>query len=177
MAGFPALTPRSMGRICHEGRRLIDSLLAIDIPIVGAVNGRAWVHAELALLSNIVVASQDASFRDIAHFTLGVVPGDGVHVVWPMLLGPTRGSYFLLTGETIDAAEAARLGLVNEIVPRDHLMPRARELAGILAAKPPMARRYARMLLTHEFRRRMSQQLSHGLALEGLAMLDQDQSG
>jgi enoyl-CoA hydratase/carnithine racemase len=176
MTGFPPLTPRSMGRICHEGQRLIDSLLSIDIPVVGAVNGRAWVHAELALLSNIVVAAEDASFRDVAHFTLGAVPGDGVHVAWPMLLGPTRGSYFLLTGETIDAAEASRLGLVNEVVPRDRLMLRAWELAGMLAKKPPMTRRYARMLLTYEFKRRMGEQLSHGLALEGLAMLDQDRS-
>jgi hypothetical protein len=54
------------------------------------------------------------------------------------------------------------------------LLPRARALAAELVARPPMARRYARMLLTHEFRRRMSEQLSNGLALEGLAMLDQE---
>jgi enoyl-CoA hydratase/carnithine racemase len=176
MAGFPPFTPRAIGQICYEGHRLIDSLLNIDVPVIGAVNGRAWIHAELALLSNIVLASDDASFRDIAHFSLGVVPGDGVHVVWPALLGPTRGSYFLLTGETIDARQAQQLGLVHEIVPPDQLLTRARVLAEELAARPPMVRRYTRILLTHELKRRMGEQLSHGLALEGLAMLDREGS-
>ncbi len=176
MSGFPPFTPRAIGQICYEGRRLIDALLNIDIPVIGAVNGRAWVHAELALLSNIVIASDAASFRDIAHFSLGVVPGDGVHVVWPTLLGPTRGSYFLLTGETIDTRQAQQLGLVNEIVPRDQLLTRARAVAEELLARPPMTRRYARMLLTAELKRRMGEQLGQGLALEGLAMLDREGS-
>jgi enoyl-CoA hydratase/carnithine racemase len=177
MTGFPPFTPRAIGQICHEGQRLMESLLNIDIPVIGAVNGRAWVHAELALLSNIVLASSASSFRDIAHFSLGVVPGDGVHVVWPALLGPTRASYFLLTGQTIPAREAQDLGLINEILPADGLLPRAHALAEEMLTRPPMARRYARMLLTHNFRRRMGEQLGHGLALEGLAMLDREESG
>jgi enoyl-CoA hydratase/carnithine racemase len=177
MAGFPPFTPRAIGQICYEGQRLIDALLAINVPVIGAVNGRAWVHAELALLSNIVLASETSSFRDIAHFSLGVVPGDGVHVVWPALLGPTRGSYFLLTGQTIEAHEARELGLVNEVLPSHRLLPRAHALARELLARPPMARRYARMLLAQDFKRRMGEQLSHGLALEGLAMLDREEGG
>lgn len=79
--------------------------------MIGAVNGPAHMHAELVVLSNIVVASETASFQDAPHFANGVVPGDGVHIVWPMLLGPTRGSYFLLTNEIIDARQALELGV------------------------------------------------------------------
>jgi enoyl-CoA hydratase/carnithine racemase len=170
LSQFPEVTPRFFLDLWHEARRLLDNLLAINVPVIGAVNGRAHVHAELALLSNIVVASETASFQDAPHFANGVVPGDGVHIVWPMLLGPTRGSYFLLTNEIIDAAKARDLGIVNEVVPFDQLHARAWELAEAIAAKPIMARHFSRTLLTHEMKRQMHEQLSHGFALEGLGM-------
>lgn len=138
--------------------------------VIGAVNGPAHIHAELAVLSNVVVASETASFQDAPHFANGVVPGDGVHIVWPMLLGPTRGSYFLLTNEIIDARKALELGIVNEVVPFDQVNARAWALAEQIAAKPIMARHFARTLLTHDMKRQMHEQLSHGFALEGLAM-------
>jgi enoyl-CoA hydratase/carnithine racemase len=174
VASFGELTPRGALHIVQEGRRLHESLLNIEIPVIGAVQGRAWVHAELPLLSNIVIASEDASFRDAAHFTLGVVPGDGVHVLWPALLGPTRGSYFLLTGETLDAQQAKALGVVNEVVARADLLTRAWAVAEELASRPPIARRYARLLLVQEMKRRFNEQLGLGLALEGIGLLDRE---
>ena len=170
LGSFPAMTPRLFLDLWHEARRLLDNLLAINVPVIGAVNGRAHVHAELVLLSNIVVASDTASFQDAPHFANGVVPGDGVHIYWPMLLGPTRGSYFLLTNEIIDPRKALDLGIVNEVVPFGQVHARAWALAEQIAAKPIMARHFSRTLLTHEMKRRMHEQLSHGFALEGLAM-------
>lgn len=120
-------------RIVEEGAALLNNLLAIPVPVIAAVNGPALIHAEIAVLSDIVLAASHAEFADIQHALFGVVPGDGVHTVWPMLLGPNRGRYFLLTGERIGAAEAKRLGVVAEVLPADLLMPRARELAHGLA--------------------------------------------
>jgi enoyl-CoA hydratase/carnithine racemase len=157
-----------------EAKRLLDNLLAIEVPVIGAVNGPAHIHAELLVLSNIVIASDTASFADIAHFPYGVVPGDGVHIVWPALLGPTRASYFLLTGQILSAQQGLDLGFVNEVVPFDQVNARAWALAGEIAAKPIMARHFARTLLTHDMKRRMLEQLSHGFALEGMAMLDRE---
>ena len=75
-------------RIFKEGKDLLQNLLEIEVPVIAAVNGPAWVHAELATLSDIVVASERATFADKAHAPNGVVPGDGVHIWWQMLLGP-----------------------------------------------------------------------------------------
>jgi enoyl-CoA hydratase/carnithine racemase len=61
-------------------------------------------------------------------------------------------------------------GLVNEVLPREELMPRARELAHEIMQQPEMNRRYARLLLTEQLRRQLNELLPYGLALEGLAI-------
>ena len=61
-------------------------------------------------------ASEDVTFQDSAHFINGLIPGDGMHVLFPMLLGLNRGRYFLLTGQTIDAQKALELGVVSEVL-------------------------------------------------------------
>ncbi|MDB4872727.1 MAG: Enoyl-CoA hydratase/isomerase, partial [Gemmatimonadales bacterium] len=108
--GRPSAAVMDEGRF--EGNRLLGSLLAIEVPVIAAVNGPVDVHAELALLSDIVLCAPDTYFQDAAHVPSGLVPGDGVQIVFPMLLGANRGRYFLLTGEKIGAQEAQRLGLV-----------------------------------------------------------------
>ena len=158
-------------RIHEEGVALLENLLAIPVPVIGAVNGPATLHAELAVLSDIVLAADHAEFADLAHGIHGVVPGDGVHVVWPMLLGPNRGRYFLLTGERIGAAEAKALGVVGEVMPQAELMPRARELAEGLARHPIRFLRHTRAVLIHQLRRRMGEELRFGLGAEALATL------
>jgi enoyl-CoA hydratase/carnithine racemase len=85
-------------------------MLDVDVPIVGAVNGPARVHAELPLLSDVVIASESAVFQDAVHFERGVVPGDGVHTLWPLWLGPNRGRYFLLMGQETGAEGRSHSG-------------------------------------------------------------------
>lgn len=156
-------------RIMREGRSLLMNLLDIPVPVIAAVNGPATIHAELALLSDIVLASDTAVFAD-DHFAYGTVPGDGVHIIWPLLLGHNRGRYFLLTGQRINAEEAHALGLVNEVLNEQQLMPRARELAGDLAGKPAEVLRYTRAVLTQTLKRKLLDELGYGLAMEGLAL-------
>ena len=87
--------------------------------MIAAVNGPALIHAELALLCDIVLAT-GCGFRFLPHFPGGLVPGSSVHVVFPLLLGANRGRYFLLMGEKIDAKEAKHLGLVGEEMPPEN---------------------------------------------------------
>ena len=153
--------------IWWEGKRLLTNLIDIDVPVIGVVNGPATVHAEMAVMSDIVLASDTAVFADAPHFAYSTVPGDGVHVVWENLLGTNRGRYFLLTAQTIDALEAQRLGIVSEILPADAVLGRAHELAQNLASRPLSVLRYTRTALTMRLRRMLLDGLSHGLALEG----------
>ncbi len=164
------MTPQEWGDLGWESKGLLTNLLAIDVPMISAVNGPAVRHAELPIMCDIVLASENASFQDSAHFIGGLVPGDGVHVVFPMVMGLNRGRYFLLTGQVIHAQEAKDVGLVNEVLPPDELLPRAWELARQILEQPELNRRYARILLTEQLRRQIAELLPYGLALEGLAL-------
>ena len=110
------------------------------------------MHAELAALCDIVIASATAEFQN-SHFDWGVVPGDGCHVVWPMILGPNRGRHSLLTSQKIGAAEALRLGIVSELVEPQDLMARAQEIAAHISARPVLFTRYTRSLFPQPFKR------------------------
>ncbi len=164
--------PADWDSIYWEGKRLLRNLLDIEVPVIGAVNGPATIHAELALLSDVTLAADTAVFRDQAHIPFATVPGDGVHVVWQELLGTNRGRYFLLTGQTLSARDALALGVVNEVLAPDLLMPRAYELARQLAGLPTLTLRYSRVALTRRLKRLLEESLADGLALEGLAALE-----
>jgi enoyl-CoA hydratase/carnithine racemase len=162
----------TMDKIHWEGRHLLMNLLNIEVPVISAVNGPAWRHSEIPLLGDIVLAAEHAAFQDSAHFVSELVPGDGVHIVYPMLLGLNRARYFLLTGQVIGAQEARELGMVAEVLPADKLMARAWELAETLAKRPPLLLRYTRLLFTEHLRKRMHELLGYGLAMESLAVMD-----
>jgi enoyl-CoA hydratase/carnithine racemase len=163
-----AMTPAKWNKIYSHGKRLLQRLLDIEVPVIGVVNGPATVHAELAVLSDIVLAADHAYFRDAPHFRYGTVPGDGVHIIWMAILGPNRGRYFLLTGQRLSAQEALQLGVVNEVLPSVDLLSRARELAAQLARQPDTTLRYTRDALTQTLKGALLSDLGYGLALEGL---------
>lgn len=171
--GSLASRPRQWDPVYWEGKQLLTNLLDIEVPMISAINGPALRHSEIPLLCDIVLASEDAEFQDSAHFPNGMVPGDGMHIVYPLLLGLNRGRYFLLTGQVIDARRALDLGLVGEVLPRDRLLPRAWELAEQFAQQPPLLLRYTRVLLTQQIKKQMHDLLGYGLALEGMAVIDQ----
>jgi enoyl-CoA hydratase/carnithine racemase len=171
-AARPGGSPRRWDAVYWEGKHLLQNLLDIEVPMIAAVNGPALRHSELPLLCDIVLAAEHAEFQDSAHFPNGLVTGDGMHIVYPLLLGTNRGRYFLLTGQILSARQAQEVGLVNEVLPRERLLSRAWELAEQLARQPPLTLRYARVVLTQELKRQVLDLLGYGLALEGLGALD-----
>ena len=151
------------------GRMLVENVLSVDVPIISAVNGPCSIHAEVPLLADIVLASETAYFQDLAHFPRGLVPGDGSHVLWPMLVGPNRARSMLLMGKKLTAQEALDWGVVAEVMPPDQLLDRAWEIARDLALRPPLVLRYTRQLFTQSWKRAFLEELGHGLARETYA--------
>jgi enoyl-CoA hydratase/carnithine racemase len=155
--------------ISREATALIWRHLEIPVPMVGVLNGPAPYHAELAVMCDVVLASETAYVADVVHFPVGNVPGDGVHVIWNALLGPNRARFFLMTGQHIEAEEALRLGIVHEVHPQDRLLDRAYHHArAIVENISPSVLRSTRMLLTQPLRQAAVNNLDFGLALEGL---------
>lgn len=168
-----AVTPAALDPANWNAKRLMTRLLDIEVPMIAVVNGPAKRHSELALLCDIVLAADDATFEDTAHFHLGGhVPGDGINVIYTMLLGINRARYFMLTGQVLSAREAKDLGLVAELMPRDKLLPRAWELARQLAQKPDLLLRYSRIVLTDPLKKAMEEGTQYYVAMEALATLD-----
>ncbi len=154
-----------------EGRRLMQAILDVDAPMIAAVNGPALIHSEYILTCDIILASRTAAFQDLPHLTFGVSPTDGMHVLWPYVLGPVRARYFLLTQQKLDATQALDYGVCNEVLAPDALLPRAYELAEKLATQPDMTLRYARIGLTQRLKKLVHDEMALGLAVESLSAL------
>jgi enoyl-CoA hydratase/carnithine racemase len=159
-------------RTIAEGRRVMQRLVDLEMPIVAAVNGPATVHSEYALLADIVIAADTTVFSDFPHLTFGIVPGDGIHIAWEEALGLNRARYLTLTQGSFTAQQAERWGAVAEVVPLDQVLPRARELAEALAAKPQLLTRYLAITVRQRLSRRMAEGTQLGMALEGLTAAD-----
>jgi enoyl-CoA hydratase/carnithine racemase len=167
--GFDFFTPSGYDKILREGTKVLENILDIQVPMIAAINGPVTAHSEYALLCDIVIAAENAYFQDAPHPAFGIVPGDGLHIVWPEVIGEIRGRYFLLSGQKLSAVEARAYGAVNEVVSREALLPRAWELAQHMKKQNPLTLRYTRMALSNRFRRRLQEELSYGLALEGIS--------
>ena len=99
--GFDFFSPRGFDKIYREGKKVLANLLDIPVPVIAAVNGPATVHSEYMLFADIVIATPDTVFQDKPHFAFGIVPGDGIHSLWPEVIGSIRGRTFVLTQQII----------------------------------------------------------------------------
>jgi len=164
-------------QVHSEGLELIDSLLRLPMPVIGAINGPAYRHSEIGLLSDIILCSDTSVFEDSGHFITGLAPGDGVNVITPHLIGLGRARYFHLTGQSIPADLALQWGMVNEVLPGPELLPRAWELAQQVAQQPRSTLRHVRLLNTFRLRREMLEMIGYGTALEGLEVSEAFRAG
>jgi enoyl-CoA hydratase/carnithine racemase len=170
---FPAHQDRGAERLDEagwRGRQRHLNILDIQVPMIAAINGPCSIHSELPVMCDVVLASEDAWLQDGAHFPRGVVPGDGVHTVWPIVLGRNRARYFLLMGQKLTAKELFDCGVVNEVLPKGKLMDRAWEVARHLAMRPPLTLRLTRSVLVQEFKRAAVDDLAFGQFQELYAM-------
>ncbi len=138
----------SAGRERHaleEG--VARSLAELPMPTIAAIEGNALGGGlELALCCDLRIASSAAKLG-LPEVRLAVTPGSGGTQRLPRVVGPARAKELILTGRVIDAAEAARIGLVTEVVPEGEARVRAEAIAEEIASRGPLAVREAKRLI------------------------------
>ncbi len=95
--------------------------------MIAAIEGRAHVHSDYALLASVIVAAESATFEDVAHYSAGVAPGDGIFTTWSYRAGAGRAEAFLLNPHPLPARTAHEWGVVAEVVPSGKALNRARD--------------------------------------------------
>lgn len=170
----PMELPRHYEIAIYDQALMMQRLLEIPVPVICAVNGPALIHAELVVVGDITICSEKAVFADEGHFPSGETPGDGVIPVFQELLGINRGTYFILTGQKIDAQTAFDLGIANEVVPHEELMTRSLEIANQMATYTDLTLRTTRQCTVDRWKRVLSESIgiSNGMAIEVLAHID-----
>jgi enoyl-CoA hydratase/carnithine racemase len=138
-----ALTPLDAEANARQGHRLMDAIETLGKPVIAAVNGYALGGGcELAMACTIRIASDTAKFGQ-PEVTLGLIPGYGGTQRLPRLIGKGRALQMILSAKPIDAQEAYRVGLVNEVVPAADLIARANAILAAMLSHAPIAMRLA----------------------------------
>ncbi len=162
---FPALTPLEALEASRRFQSLFTRVERLAQPTIAAVNGFAFgAGCELTHACDIVIASENARLGQ-PEVNLGIIPGAGGTQRLPHLVGLRRAKEICMTGDTLDAHEAYRLGLVNRVVPHDQLIPEARALAEKLLAKSPVTLRLLKQAMNEGY----GLPLEAGLAVEAKA--------
>ncbi len=164
--------PGVWSQIHDEGVQILENIANIRVPMIAAIEGRVHVHSEYALLANVIVAGEGASFNDLPHFAGGIVPGDGIFTTWNYRAGSGRAEAFLLNPQPITARTAHEWGVVAEVVPNGKALGRARELAELYLKAPEVTRRNTRVHFIHPLKERIVREVGYGLSLEGASAAD-----
>src|SRR5439155_8746796 len=121
--------PGVWSQVHDEGVQILENLANIRVPVIAAIEGRVNVHSEYALLANVIVAGEGATFNDLPHFAGGIVPGDGIFTAWSYRAGAGRAEAFLLHPKPLSARTAYDWGVVTEVVRDGEALSRSIELA------------------------------------------------
>ena len=162
-------------RIPFNGvRRLVNSMLDVEQPVIGAINGdAAGLGATLALMCDVTYVAEAARIGD-THVKMGLVAGDGGAVIWPALVGMARAKQYLFTGDWISGTEAERIGLVNFALPADEVLAAANAFARRMAEGAPMAIRWTKYSINKLLREQVNLALDTSMFLEAATMGSQD---
>jgi enoyl-CoA hydratase/carnithine racemase len=162
-----ASDPGIWSQVHDEGVQVLENIANIRVPVIAAIEGRAHVHSDYALLASVIVAGEGATFQDVAHFGAGIAPGDGIFTTWSYRAGAGRAEAFLLNPQPITARTAHEWGVVAEVVPNGKALSRARELAELYLKAPEVTRRNTRVHFIQPLKERIVREVGYGLSLEG----------
>ena len=164
--------PGVWSQVHDEGVQALENITNIRVPVIAAIEGRAYVHSDYALLASVIVAAEGATFQDVAHFSAGVAPGDGIFTTWSYRAGAGRAEAFLLNPQPLPARTAHEWGVVAEVVPNGKALSRARELAELYLKAPEVTRRNTRIHFIQPLKERIVREVGYGLSLEGASSAD-----
>jgi enoyl-CoA hydratase len=154
--------------LAARGQRVFGKMEDLGKPVIAAINGFALGGGcELAMSATLRIASETARLGQ-PEVKLGLIPGYGGSQRLPRLVGKGAAMKLLLTGEMVSAAEALRIGLVDEVVPAAELMTRAKTLAGAIAGMAPIAVRQCIAAVNGGYDLPLGEALAHEAALFGL---------
>ena len=141
--------PRDEGRFMSmRGQELMNNIEENSKPVIAAINGYCLGGGnELAMSCDMRIASEKAKFAQ-PEAGLGIIPGYGGTQRLPRLVGVSVAKRLIFTGETIDAAEALRIGLVDEVVAPEEVMARAEDIARKIVKNSPIAVKVAKTTIT-----------------------------
>jgi enoyl-CoA hydratase/carnithine racemase len=159
--------PEVWSQVHDEGVQILENLVNIRVPIIAAIEGRAHVHSEYALIADVIVAGEGATFNDLPHFAGGIVPGDGIFTAWSYRAGSGRAEAFLLNPGPVSAQTAFNWGVVAEVVANGKSLSRARELAAVYLKAPEITRRNTRAHFIQPLKERIVREVGYGLSVEG----------
>ena len=159
--------PGVWSQVHDEGVQVLENIANIRVPVIAAIEGRAHVHSDYALLASVIVAGDGATFQDVAHFAAGVAPGDGIFTTWSYRAGAGRAEAFLLNPQPLSARTAYEWGVVAEVVPNGKALSRAQELAELYLKAPEVTRRNTRIHFIQPLKERIVREVGYGLSLEG----------
>ena len=159
--------PDVWAQVHDEGVQILENIANIRVPMIAAIEGRAHIHSEYALLANVVVAGEGATFSDLPHFAGGIIPGDGIFTTWSYRAGPGRAEAWLLNPQPISAQTAYDWGVVAEVVPDGTALDRASALADLYLKQPEVTRRNTRIHFIQPLKERIVAEVGYGLSLEG----------
>ena len=169
-----ALTPVTAEALAARGHALCHAIARMGKPVIAAINGYALGGGcELAMACTLRIAADTAKLGQ-PEISLGLLPGYGGTQRLPRLVGAGRALEMMLTGASIDADEAWRIGLVNRVVPRDELLPRTLELAQRIAAQAPVAVRCILAAVREGLGMTLADGRAHEASLFGLAAATSD---
>jgi len=150
VSGMEDLTevgPRGFRRRVRMIHNVFDEIEQMEVPVIAAINGvAAGGGLELALSCDFRFAAESARMG-LPENNVGLIPGSGGISRLVKLVGPAKAKRLVMTGEIVPAATALAYGLVDEVLPDDQLMPRAREFAELLASKAPLAIGTAKLVI------------------------------